>query len=96
LLAIAGCDKSIPGMLLAPQIADMKPAGRFMMKDLHAAGGVPAVMHELLAGGLLNGQARTITGRTIAEDWRLWRRPRLTPCSDQWPSPSSRAAAMPC
>ena len=51
-----------------PQLADMKPAGRFMMKDLHSAGGVPAVMRELLAAGLIDGGARTITGRTIADD----------------------------
>jgi dihydroxy-acid dehydratase len=50
-----------------PQLADMKPAGRFMMRDLHIAGGVPAVMRELLAGGLLHGEALTITGKTIAE-----------------------------
>jgi dihydroxy-acid dehydratase len=51
-----------------PQLADMKPAGRFMMKDLHAAGGVPAVMRELLAAGLIQGEARTMSGLTIAED----------------------------
>jgi dihydroxy-acid dehydratase len=51
-----------------PQIADMKPAGRFMMRELHLAGGVPAVMRELLTAGLLHGDARTITGRTLAED----------------------------
>jgi dihydroxy-acid dehydratase len=53
-----------------PQLADMKPAGRYMMKDLHAAGGVPAVMRLLLAAGLLYGNARTITGKTIAEQIR--------------------------
>lgn len=50
-----------------PQLTDMKPAGRFMMRDLDAAGGVPAVMRELLGAGLIDGEARTITGRTIAE-----------------------------
>lgn len=50
-----------------PQLADMKPAGRFMMRELHLAGGVPAVMRELLAAGLLHGEAMTISGRTIAE-----------------------------
>lgn len=50
-----------------PQLADMKPAGRFMMRELHLAGGVPAVMRELLSAGLLHGEARTISGRTIAE-----------------------------
>jgi dihydroxy-acid dehydratase len=46
----------------------MKPAGRFMMRDLHVAGGVPAVMGELLSAGLLHGEALTISGRTLAEE----------------------------
>lgn len=50
-----------------PQLADMKPAGRFMMRELHLAGGVPALMRELLSAGLLHGDAKTIAGRTIAE-----------------------------
>src|SRR5688572_29909994 len=44
-----------------PQLADMKPAGRYMMRELHLAGGVPAVMRELLAGGRLHGDALTIS-----------------------------------
>ena len=50
-----------------PQIAEMRPAGRFMMQDLHVEGGVPVVMRELLDAGLLDGDAMTVTGRTIAE-----------------------------
>jgi dihydroxy-acid dehydratase len=50
-----------------PQLADMRPAGRFMMRELHLAGGVPAVMRELLSAGLLHGDCLTITGKTIAE-----------------------------
>lgn len=50
-----------------PQLADMKPAGRYMMRELHIAGGVPALMRELLSAGLLHGEAMTISGRTIAE-----------------------------
>jgi len=50
-----------------PQLADMKPAGQYMMRELHLAGGVPAVMRELLAAGLLHGDAGTITGDTLAE-----------------------------
>lgn len=49
-----------------PQLADMKPAGRYMMRELHLAGGVPAVMRELLKAGLLHGEALTMTGRTLA------------------------------
>lgn len=50
-----------------PQLADMKPAGRYMMRELHLAGGVPAVMRELLSAGLLHGEAMTVSGKTIAE-----------------------------
>jgi dihydroxy-acid dehydratase len=50
-----------------PQLADMKPAGRYMMRDLHLAGGVPAVMRELLAAGLLYGDEITIAGKSIKE-----------------------------
>ena len=50
-----------------PQIAEMRPAGRFMMQDLHVEGGVPVVMRELLDAGLLDGDAMTVTGRTMAE-----------------------------
>lgn len=50
-----------------PQLADMKPAGRYMMRELHLAGGVPAVMRELLNAGLLHGDALTMTGRTLAQ-----------------------------
>src|SRR5262249_18734084 len=50
-----------------PQLADMKPAGRYMMRELHLAGGVPALMRELLSAGLLHGDALTLTGQTLAE-----------------------------
>ena len=50
-----------------PQLADMKPAGRYMMRELHVAGGVPALMRELLSAKLLHGEAMTVSGRTIAE-----------------------------
>jgi dihydroxy-acid dehydratase len=45
----------------------MRPAGRFMMQDLHVEGGVPVVMRELLDAGLVDGDAMTVTGRTIGE-----------------------------
>lgn len=51
-----------------PQLADMKPAGRYMMRDLHAAGGVPIVIAELIRAGLVHGDALTVTGRTLAEE----------------------------
>ena len=51
-----------------PYIADLKPAGRYVMKDLAEAGGVPVLMKALLDGGYLHGDCITVTGRTIAEN----------------------------
>jgi dihydroxy-acid dehydratase len=51
-----------------PFIADLKPSGRYLMEDLHNAGGTPAVMKYLLEAGLLDGSCRTVTGHTIAEN----------------------------
>jgi dihydroxy-acid dehydratase len=49
-----------------PTLTDMKPAGRYVMEDLHRAGGVPVVMKMLLDRGLLHGDVMTCTGRTLA------------------------------
>lgn len=51
-----------------PLLVDMQPAGRFLGERFFRAGGVPAVMRELLAAGKLHGDVRTVTGRTLAED----------------------------
>ncbi len=51
-----------------PYIADLKPAGRYVMKDLAEAGGVPLLMKALLDGGYLHGDCITVTGRTVAEN----------------------------
>ncbi len=51
-----------------PYIADLKPAGRYVMRDLHDVGGVPLLMKALLDGGYLHGDCITVTGRTIAEN----------------------------
>ena len=51
-----------------PHIADMKPGGRFHMSDLDGIGGVPVVIRELLEAGLLQGDAMTVTGRSVAEN----------------------------
>jgi len=51
-----------------PYIADLKPAGRYVMKDLGEVGGVPLLMKALLDGGLLHGDCVTVTGKTIAEN----------------------------
>ena len=51
-----------------PYIADMKPAGRYVMADLSRYGGIALVMKRLLNAGLLHGDAMTITGKTVAEN----------------------------
>ncbi|MFD2236981.1 dihydroxy-acid dehydratase [Aureimonas populi] len=51
-----------------PVICDLKPSGKYMAVDLHAAGGVPQVLKLLLNAGLLHGECMTITGRTMAEE----------------------------
>jgi dihydroxy-acid dehydratase len=51
-----------------PHIADMKPHGKYHMYDLDLIGGVPVVMKELLDAGLINGDALTVTGKTVAEN----------------------------
>lgn len=51
-----------------PVLADLKPSGKYLMEDLHAVGGVPAVMKYLLANNLLHGNCLTVTGKTIAEN----------------------------
>ena len=50
-----------------PVICDLKPSGNFVTTDLHKAGGIPAVMNELLQAGLLHGDCLTITGQNIEE-----------------------------
>ncbi|MDE3248026.1 MAG: dihydroxy-acid dehydratase [Bacteroidota bacterium] len=51
-----------------PVLADFKPSGKYLMQELHAHGGVPAVMKYLLNKGLLHGDCMTVTGKTIAEN----------------------------
>lgn len=50
-----------------PVLCDLKPSGRYVATDLHRAGGIPQVMKMLLEHGLLHGDAKTITGQTLAE-----------------------------
>lgn len=51
-----------------PYIADLKPSGKYLMEDLHHAGGIPAVMKILLEEGYLHGDCITVTGKTIQEN----------------------------
>jgi dihydroxy-acid dehydratase len=51
-----------------PYIADLKPAGRYVAKDMYEAGGVPALLKALYDGGFIHGTCLTVTGRTVAEN----------------------------
>ncbi len=51
-----------------PYIADMKPAGKYVMSDLNRYGGIALVMKRLLNAGLLHGDAMTVTGKTLREN----------------------------
>lgn len=63
-----------------PVLCDLKPSGKYLAIDLHRAGGIPAVMKELLKAGLLHGECMTITGKTVAEN--LADVPDLSPDQD--------------
>ncbi len=51
-----------------PYIADLKPGGRYVAKDMHAAGGIYMAMKTLMEGGFLHGDCMTVSGRTLAEN----------------------------
>jgi len=57
---VATCDAT-------PVIASLTPGGRYVATDLHAAGGVPVLIRELVAAGLVDGEAPTVEGATLAE-----------------------------
>ena len=75
LLAIAkeaGVELALPDFdrisAATPLIADLKPSGRFVATDLHAAGGSPLVVKRLIDAGRIAGDALTVTGHTLTED----------------------------
>lgn len=51
-----------------PYIADLKPGGKYVAKDMFEAGGIPLLMKTLLDHGFLHGDCMTVTGRTLAEN----------------------------
>ena len=51
-----------------PYIADLKPGGRYVAKDMYEAGGVYMLMKTLMDGGFLHGDCMTVTGKTLAEN----------------------------
>ncbi len=62
-------------MKKTPYLADLKPGGQFVAKDMGEAGGVPMLMKTLLEAGLLHGDCITVTGKTVAENLEtvVWR-----------------------
>ncbi len=51
-----------------PLLSDFRPSGKYVMEDLHAAGGVPAVMKLMIENGMIDGAQKTVTGHTLAEN----------------------------
>ncbi len=51
-----------------PYIADLKPGGRYVAKDMYEIGGVPVLLKTLLDGGFIHGDCLTVTGKTMAEN----------------------------
>ena len=51
-----------------PYIADLKPGGKYIAKDVFDIGGVPQILKALLEGGILHGDCITVTGKTMAEN----------------------------
>jgi len=51
-----------------PYLADLKPGGKYVAKDMYEAGGMPVLLRTLLDGGYIHGDCMTVTGKTIAEN----------------------------
>ena len=60
-----------------PYIANLKPSGKYLMKDLHKIGGVPSVLKYMLENNMLNGDCMTVTGRTLEENLSKIKSPDL-------------------
>jgi dihydroxy-acid dehydratase len=62
-------------MRATPYLADLKPGGQYVAKDMGEAGGVPVLLKTLLDGGYIHGECMTVTGKTIAENLKdvKWR-----------------------
>ncbi|XP_047334653.1 dihydroxy-acid dehydratase, chloroplastic [Impatiens glandulifera] len=55
-----------------PFLADLKPSGKYVMEDVHKIGGTPAIIRYLLELGLMDGDCLTVTGKTLAENAKLF------------------------
>jgi dihydroxy-acid dehydratase len=54
-----------------PLLVDMQPAGKYLGEEFHRAGGVPAVVHELMTAGLIREEALTVNGKSIGKNCRM-------------------------
>ena len=79
-----------------PYIADLKPGGRYVAKDMFEVGGIPLLMKTLLDHGYLHGDCMTVTGRTIAENLKSvkWNPDQdvVRPPTSRSPSPAASSA----
>jgi len=78
-----------------PFLADLKPSGQYVMEDLHAVGGTPAVLRYLLSKGVLHGDCMTVTGKTLADN--LAELPDLTEGQDvihDWEHPIKKSGHL--
>src|SRR5687768_2957153 len=51
-----------------PLLSDFRPSGKYVMEDLHAVGGVPAVIKMMIENKFIDGSQMTVTGKTLAEN----------------------------
>jgi dihydroxy-acid dehydratase len=84
-----------------PLLANLQPHGPYAMTSLHALGGVPVVMKELLRHGLLHGDVMTVTGRTLAENLadvptleQLGKQDLVRPVSNPLASPNNHISVL--
>ncbi|MDH3726420.1 MAG: dihydroxy-acid dehydratase [Myxococcales bacterium] len=78
-----------------PLLADFKPSGQYVMEDLHAVGGTPAVLRYLLDKSVLHGDCLTVTGKTLSEN--LAELPDLTEGQDvihPWEEPIKKTGHL--
>ncbi len=76
-----------------PLLCDLKPSGRYVMEELHAIGGTPAMMKMLLDADLIDGDQMTVTGKTLAENLRDL--PGLPPYGDPQNAPGTQDLVRP-
>jgi dihydroxy-acid dehydratase len=84
-----------------PLLANLQPHGPYAMTSLHAIGGVPIVMKELLEAGFLHGDVMTVTGKTLAENLadvptldRIARQDIVRPVKDPIASPNNHISVL--